>query len=230
LTHKRLLLAFFFFLFFFFFVLFGCSQTKKQPKKASFSPSATKQKKQNKTNMSSSLVLLRKSLLLSSRKSFRGLRFASQQSTPSSTKSSRRDVATNQEQAVGEERHYLADHSATVLTGAFGTRKHPVQVTSKFDSRIVGCLGECFWVLHFFFFFSAQLANSAVCPFGRLLETHVLGFFFFFFFLFFFSLSGGPHRPHELLWHEVTGHKPTVCLECGQYFSLVKSSHDHSHH
>eukprot|EP01087_Luapelamoeba_hula_P008815 TRINITY_DN2233_c0_g1_i1.p1 TRINITY_DN2233_c0_g1~~TRINITY_DN2233_c0_g1_i1.p1 ORF type:complete len:174 (+),score=29.66 TRINITY_DN2233_c0_g1_i1:99-620(+) len=32
---------------------------------------------------------------------------------------------------------------------------------------------------------------------------------------------GGPGEDaHELLWHEVRKEKPTVCLECGQFFQL----------
>ncbi|KAL6066492.1 Cytochrome c oxidase, subunit VB [Balamuthia mandrillaris] len=32
---------------------------------------------------------------------------------------------------------------------------------------------------------------------------------------------GGPgEKAHDLLWHEVRKTRPTVCLECGQYFAL----------
>eukprot|EP01116_Phalansterium_solitarium_P011509 TRINITY_DN27215_c0_g1_i1.p1 TRINITY_DN27215_c0_g1~~TRINITY_DN27215_c0_g1_i1.p1 ORF type:complete len:145 (-),score=9.13 TRINITY_DN27215_c0_g1_i1:274-708(-) len=50
---------------------------------------------------------------------------------------------------------------------------------------------------------------------------------------------GGVGNEHELLWHMVEVGKPTVCLECGQYFVLKQLAgahgdhghgHGHAHH
>ncbi len=51
---------------------------------------------------------------------------------------------------------------------------------------------------------------------------------------------GGAETEHDLLWHNVKVNRPTVCIECGQFFmiqpvdehgALVGSEgKDHSHH
>jgi len=38
---------------------------------------------------------------------------------------------------------------------------------------------------------------------------------------------GGPGNEHDLNWHMVEAGKPTVCLECGQYFVLERKAGAH---
>ncbi|PRP82883.1 Cytochrome c oxidase subunit 5B [Planoprotostelium fungivorum] len=43
--------------------------------------------------------------------------------------------------------------------------------------------------------------------------------------------QGGAGQDHETLWHMVKGGKPTICLECGQFFSLkLLKKPGHGHH
>ena len=74
------------------------------------------------------------------------------------------------------------DWNPDVLKGGFGTKEKPVQVSSLYDFRVVGCVG-------------------------------------------------GKDSEHDLMWHMVRKGKPTVCLTCGQFFSLQSSAaHSHTHH
>ena len=64
---------------------------------------------------------------------------------------------------------------------------------------------------------------SSLCVDLGVFLVFVLFFGFYFGGLF---LSLGPAEDeHDVLWHYVSEEKPTVCLECGQFFKMEKVSH-----
>merc|ERR1711879_784617 len=42
-------------------------------------------------------------------------------------------------------------------------------------------------------------------------------------------VGGEGDNAHELLWHEVTIEKPTMCAECGQVFAIKQLADNHHH-
>jgi len=125
------------------------------------------------------------------------MRFASTAETKTAAETPRPTSPTDPEQrfnikgapyATGDElaeEAHPEEFASTELTGPFGTRENPVQVTSFLGYRVVGC-------------------------------------------------QGGAGHDHEILWHMVKAGKPTICLECGQFFDLKllkkPADHGHGHH
>lgn len=81
------------------------------------------------------------------------------------------------------------------MIGPFGTREHPTIVKSAFTSRIVGCTG----------LFLIKLQRNSLNNWKQ--KNHT-------------KTGGKGDSAHEILWHEVREGRPTVCMECGQFFQL----------
>ena len=76
--------------------------------------------------------------------------------------------------------------------------------------------------------------RHTLCPFVSLvlgwralfLFLSCSSFFSAFLRFFFLIASLGPaDNEHDVLWHYVSEEKPTVCLECGQFFKMERVHH-----